>query len=121
MKRLALLPALLLAACAASPEKPDRVLSRQTVRASWYHEGRWNADGSRYNPDGLTAAHRTMPFGTKVRVTHTGNGRTTVVRIRDRGPAAWTGKQIDLSRGAAREIGMIEQGVATVHLEIMEP
>jgi rare lipoprotein A len=112
------LPVLLVACTTTEPAEP-RVLSAKTVRASWYHEGRWNADGSRYHPDGVSAAHRSLPFGTRVRVTHTGNGRSVVVVVKDRGPARWTGKDIDLSRGAARSIGMIEQGVATVHLEVL--
>lgn len=86
-------------------------------RASWYHEGKRTATGERFNPDGLTAAHRSLPFGTMVRVTNRANGRSVVVRINDRGPAKWTRRSIDVSRGAARALGMIRSGVATVHIQ----
>ena len=64
----------------------------------------------------LTAAHRTLPLGAAVRVTNRLNGRSVVVRIVDRGPAAWTGHIIDVSPGAARALGMIRAGVARVQL-----
>lgn len=84
--------------------------------ASWYHEGKQTANGERYNPDGISAAHRTLPFGTRVLVTHKGSGRTVVVRINDRGPFI-RGRIIDLSRGAKRVIGM--GGLAPVCLTIL--
>lgn len=93
--------------------------SASATTASWYDQGTRTANGEKYNPDGLTAAHRSLPFGTIVRVTHTGNGRSVVVRINDRGPAKWTGREIDLSRGAARQIGMIGEGVAQVNIEVL--
>lgn len=95
----------------------------QTVSgtASWYGQkfhGRRTASGERFNMHELTAAHRSLPFGTKVRVTNRQNGRSVVVRINDRGPFA--GKRIiDLSRKAASQIGMINKGTASVQLEIM--
>ena len=70
--------------------------------ASWYGSGHRTANGERFAPDGLTAAHRTLPFGTRVRVTY--GGRSVVVRINDRGPFI-AGRSIDLARGAARVIG----------------
>ncbi|MFE1597885.1 septal ring lytic transglycosylase RlpA family protein [Methylobacterium sp. ID0610] len=86
----------------------------QTGGASWYASGRRTASGERFNPDGLTAAHRSLPFGSRVRVTNTANGRSVVVRINDRGPFAH-GRIIDLSRASARAIGM--GGVTRVALE----
>ncbi|MFM6198532.1 MAG: septal ring lytic transglycosylase RlpA family protein, partial [Dolichospermum sp.] len=89
--------------------------------ASWYgYDGSGNktASGERYNPEGLTAAHRTLPMGTKIRVTNTKNGRSVVVRINDRGPYI-RGRIIDLSAGAARILGMIGSGLAPVSLEIL--
>ena len=86
--------------------------------ASFYQSGHTTASGARYNPDGLTAAHRSLPFGTRVRVTHLGNGRTVNVIINDRGPFIG-GRAIDLSRGAARVIGMIGSGLARVRVEIL--
>ena len=89
--------------------------------ASWYgYDGSGNktASGERYNPEGLTAAHRSLPMGTKIRVTNTRNGLSVVVRINDRGPFI-RGRIIDLSAGAARILGMISSGVAPVSLEVL--
>lgn len=86
--------------------------------ASYYYSGHTVASGARFNPDGLTAAHRTLPFGTRVRVTHAGTGRSVNVTINDRGPFIG-GRIIDLSRGAANVIGMIGQGLARVTVTIL--
>lgn len=74
---------------------------------------------SYYHAAGLTAAHRTLPFGTQVRVTNTANGRSVVVRISDRGPFI-RGRSIDLSHGAAQAVGMTEAGVAQVRMEVVK-
>ncbi len=81
--------------------------------ASWYALTSRTASGERMNPALLTAAHRTLPFGTKVKVTNQNNGRAVVVRINDRGPFI-KGRVIDLSKAAAREIGMIQSGHAKI-------
>jgi hypothetical protein len=89
--------------------------------ASYYggrFHGRRTASGVRFDMNGMTAAHRTLPFGTRVRVTHLGNGRTVDVRINDRGPFIG-GRIIDLSRGAAGVIGMHQQGVARVKVTVL--
>jgi rare lipoprotein A len=90
--------------------------------ASWYGDkfhGRQTANGERYDMNKLTAAHKTLPFGTKVRVTNRNNGKAVVVRINDRGP--YVGRRvIDLSRGAATAVGMIGTGVAAVKLEVLD-
>ncbi|MTJ51872.1 septal ring lytic transglycosylase RlpA family protein [Anabaena sp. UHCC 0253] len=89
--------------------------------ASWYGydwSGNKTASGERYNPDGLTAAHRSLPMGTRIRVTNTRNGRSVVVRINDRGPYI-RGRIIDVSAGAARVLGMVGSGLAPVHLEVL--
>jgi rare lipoprotein A len=89
--------------------------------ASWYgYDGSSSstASGERYNPEGLTAAHRSLPLGTKVRVTNTSNGRSVVVRINDRGPYVG-GRIIDLSAAAARLLGMMGSGIAPVHIEVL--
>lgn len=87
--------------------------------ASWYgfESGNTTANGERYDPWGLTAAHRSLPFGTIVRVSI--GERSVTVRINDRGPAAWTGREIDLSLGAATVLGMVERGVAPVCITIL--
>ena len=90
-------------------------------KASWYgpgFHGRRTANGEVFNSNDLTAAHRSLPFGTKVRVTNINNGRSVVVRINDRGPFSG-GRIIDLSAGAARSINMINSGVAPVRVEVL--
>lgn len=88
-----------------------------TVHASYYGHGeklsRHTASGEYFNPHGLTAAHRTLPFGTHLRVSY--RGRSVVVRVNDRGPAKSTGRSLDLSYGAARALGM--SGSASVNIE----
>ncbi len=89
--------------------------------ASWYGydgSGSETAAGERYNPEGMTAAHRSLPLGTKVRVTNTRNGRSVVVRINDRGPYV-RGRIIDLSAAAARILGMMGSGVAPVRIDVL--
>jgi len=83
--------------------------------ASFYHEPQPTASGERFHADGISAAHRTLPFGTQVRVTYMATGQSVVVRINDRGPYVG-GRIIDLSRGAARAIGMHGAGVGKVRL-----
>ena len=112
--------ALYLAGCSGSRDaSQQRGEAIQTGEASWYgpgFHGRQTANGERYNQNQLTAAHRTLEFGTMVRVVNLDNGKSVVVRINDRGPYA-RGRIIDLSRAAAREIDMIQSGVANVRLE----
>ena len=98
-----------------------KVKSLGSGEASYYgaaFAGRPTANGETFNPAQMTAAHRTLPFGTKLRVTNTLNGRSVVVRVNDRGPYA-DNRVIDLSRGAAERIGMIHTGTAQVKLEVI--
>lgn len=95
---------------------------RATGMASWYgpgFEGAMSASGEPFNQHALTAAHRTLPFGTIVQVTNLDNGRTVSVRINDRGPFSG-GRVIDLSTGAARVLGLIQSGVAPVRIEVRD-
>ncbi len=95
---------------------------RQTGKATYYADkfhGRRTASGERYDKNRLTAAHRSLPFGTTVRVTNLLNGKTVIVRINDRGPLKG-GRIIDLSRAAAIAVGMISQGVVPAGIEIVE-
>lgn len=85
----------------------------QCGRASWYALTSKTASGERMNPSALTAAHRTLPFGTRLRVTNRNNGRSVVVRINDRGPFI-KGRVIDLSKGAAGRLGFISSGHVAV-------
>jgi rare lipoprotein A len=81
----------------------------QCGRASWYSLHSRTASGERMNPLALTAAHRTLPFGTRLKVTNKSNGRSVVVRINDRGPFI-RGRMLDLSKGAANQLGFISSG-----------
>lgn len=90
-------------------------------QASWYgpgFSGNRTASGSIFRPNAMTAAHRSLPFGTRVRVTNLNNGRSQIVTIDDRGPFVG-GRIIDLSEGAARVLGMKSSGVATVRVEVL--
>ena len=92
-----------------------------TGMASYYGDelaGNRTASGERFNPAQLTAAHRSLPFGSMVRVTNTSNGDSVVVRINDRGPFSH-GRVIDVSHAAAREIGMHRSGTARVKLALL--
>ncbi len=86
--------------------------------ASWYgewHNGRPTASGEPYDMEALTAAHRSLPLGACVEVTHLGNGRRVYVRVNDRGPYV-PGRTIDLSQRAAAELGMLDDGLARVRI-----
>jgi rare lipoprotein A len=93
----------------------------QKGMASYYHDslhGRKTASGEIYNKRVLSAAHKTLPLGSKVRVTKLGSGKSIVVKVNDRGPFV-KGRIIDLSRRAARELGIIGRGVAKVKVEVL--
>jgi rare lipoprotein A len=92
----------------------------QTGEASWYgaaHQGKPTASGEKFDQARLTAAHRSLPFGTKIKVTNLGNGKTVEVEINDRGPFA-ENRIIDLSHAAAKALEIIDSGTATVRLEL---
>jgi len=96
-------------------------LPARTVTASWYggeFSGRMTASGSRFDPRGLTAAHRTLPFGTKIRVTNPRTGASVLVTVTDRGPYCGR-RELDLSKAAAREVGILMRGVAPVVVEVL--
>ncbi|WP_255573761.1 septal ring lytic transglycosylase RlpA family protein [Erythrobacter sp. SCSIO 43205] len=104
------------------PPVPSVVQDLGTGVASFYgrrFHGRLTANGERFDMNAMTAAHKTLPFGTLVRVTNPRNGRSVVVRINDRGPFV-KGRTIDVSRAAAKELGMIARGHARVELDIIE-
>jgi rare lipoprotein A len=86
--------------------------------ASFYAEGSETASGEKFNPNELTAAHPTLPFGTRLRVTNIANGRSVTVRVNDRGPFV-AGRKVDVSYSAAERIGIIDQGVAKVKLDVV--
>lgn len=89
--------------------------------ASYYgHElaGNRTANGERFNPSGMTAAHRTLPMGSKLRVTNKSNGKSVIVRVNDRGPFVKS-RILDVSLGAAKKIAMVRSGTARVRLELL--
>ena len=114
-------PALLASALVfwGSPAAADSAMPAQVGHASWYGEdfaSRLTASGQRFDPQKLTGAHRTLPFGSKVRVTNLRNGRSVLVTITDRGPFR-SRREIDLSYSAARLLGMVRVGVVDVLIE----
>lgn len=95
-----------------------RVLSSGTCQASFYDEPQATASGERFNPGALTAAHKTLPLGSRVRVTNRDNGDSVVVRINDRGPYVG-GRCLDLSRAAMGAVGGLGSGVIPVRYEVL--
>jgi rare lipoprotein A len=130
MTRLCFLLALLaLTACVTPPQPPapppppapaaEQPSFTETGVASWYgavHQGRQTANGEKFDMRAMTAAHRTLPFGTIVRVTNLDTGKTVKVRINDRGPTS-AALIIDLSANAAKQLAIVEDGTAQVRLE----
>ena len=103
--------------------QPDRSVDKSELsgKATWYgkkHHGRTTANGEKFDMHAFTAAHKTLPFNTIVRVTNTNNNKNVVVRINDRGPYG-KGRVIDLSHAAAEDLGMIRSGVVPVYIEIL--
>ena len=111
--RLAAVAAFAMLAGAVSVTQADA--AAQTGKASYYKHGARTANGERFDPHGFTAAHRTLPFGTKVLVTNVKTGKSVIVRINDRGPFI-KNRIIDVSYGAAKVLGMTGAGVATVKI-----
>ena len=104
----------------AKKSPPVQATLPQTGQASWYgaqHQGKQTASGTIYDQAGLTAAHPSLPFGSRVKVTNLANGKSVEVEITDRGPFA-ENRIIDLSQAAAKALDMIDSGTATVRLEL---
>ena len=87
--------------------------------ASFYSEDSATASGEKFNPNELTAAHPSLPFGTKLRVTNTATGKSVTVRVNDRGPYV-PGRVVDVSYSAAQALGMVNSGIANVKLDVMQ-
>ena len=124
MNRRHLLIATLLVLAATAPAEVARASAMESVQtgiasfyASFFH-GRKTANGERYDEGALTAAHRTLPFGTRVRVTNLDNQKTLLLRINDRGPFVGN-RIIDLSRAAAHTLGFVQKGLARVKVEVL--
>ena len=96
-----------------------KFIDRGTLKASWYgpkFHGKFTANGEVYNQMALTAAHKNLSFGTLLKITNPKNGKSVIVRINDRGPYI-EGRELDLSKAAAIELGMLEKGVARVKVQ----
>lgn len=122
---LVLVIAFVVAACGAAPKKAEtgKPTGVQTGFATWYgadHDGGPTASGERFNKNAMTAAHRTLPLGTRVRVTNQHNGHSVILRINDRGPYGKKSHIIDVSEAAARKLDMIEAGVVPVRVEVIK-
>ncbi len=103
----------------AAPAKPMIGVAHQfSGIASYYWQDQMTSSGERFNKRDFTAAHKTLPLGTRVRVTHTASGRSVVVRINDRGPFK-PGRVIDLSEAAAEALNMTSAGLAQVQIEVV--
>jgi rare lipoprotein A len=107
----------------ATIPEPSQPILTETGLASWYgarHHGKRTANGEVFNQNQFTAAHPTLPWGTRVKVINLDNGNTVDVRINDRGPFK-QGRIIDVSRAAARALGIVQRGIAMVRIEWLDP
>lgn len=118
MRASVLLPAAaMLGLCAGLAAAPTPAAALvQCGGASWYAMTSRTASGERASPDTMTAAHRSLPFGTRVRVTNLRNGRSVTLRVNDRGPFVG-GRIIDVTRAAASKLGFVGAGVTRVRIE----
>jgi len=98
-------------------EKPAAAINGSVGIASFYKYVSKTASGEQFNPNELTAAHRTLPFGTRLRVTNLATGQSVTVRVNDRGPFI-SGRVVDVSHSAAEALGMVDRGVAKVKVEV---
>ncbi|MFG2248885.1 septal ring lytic transglycosylase RlpA family protein [Spirillospora sp. NPDC048823] len=99
-------------------KKKNKAVESGSCEASYYWQGQMTASGEPFDPSELTAAHKTLPMGSKVRVTNKNNGRSVTVRINDRGPYAG-GRCLDLSRAAMKKVGGTGAGVIPVRYEVL--
>ena len=118
-RRMAIGFAVVAMSAAAGFQGSEAKAASQCGKASWYKMGSRTASGEKMDSGALAGAHRSLPFGTKVRVENLHNGRAVVVRINDRGPFI-KGRVIDVTRGAAERLGMIRSGVARVKVTVVD-
>lgn len=95
-----------------------KVVVERTTTASWYKQGTLTANGERYNPRGLTVAHKTLPFGTVVQLTNPENNRSVLARVNDRGPYI-KGREFDVSMRCAELLDMKQKGVAKLLVKVL--
>jgi len=102
----------------SSPKNAAETPAASHGLASFYRTGKQTANGEEFDARALTAAHRTLPFGTRLRVTNVATGRSVMVRVNDRGPFI-PGRVVDVSHSAAEALGMVGDGVAKVKLDVV--
>jgi rare lipoprotein A len=115
-KILSLLVVPLLAGCQTTAKSSD--LNNLTV-ASWYQSGKRTASGQRFDPNGHTVAHRTLPFGTKLQLTNPENGKSIIATVNDRGPFI-RGRGLDVSRGVAHHLDFIRKGKTKLNMQVLD-
>jgi rare lipoprotein A len=127
LRALVIVLVMLVAACGAAQTKKRSGTGTgtgtgevQSGMATWYATGTMTASGERFDKNAMTAAHRTLPFGTVVRVTHRRSRKSVTVRINDRGPFGSKKRIIDVSKAAGAKLGIIDEGVAPVTVEIIK-
>jgi rare lipoprotein A len=130
LRALVIVLVMLVAACGAAQTKKGKGTGTGTGKgtggevqagmATWYATGTMTASGERFDKNAMTAAHRTLPFGTVVRVTHRRSHKSVTVRINDRGPFGSKKRIIDVSKGAGAKLGIIDEGVAPVTVEVIK-
>lgn len=107
----------LLGGCQTVAAKPSIIAPH--AKTSWYAYGSRTANGDRFNPYGNTVAHKTLPFGTELRLTNPNNGKTVNVIVNDRGPFV-RGRDLDVTKGVAIELGFIDKGSVTLNVELLK-
>ena len=106
----------LLGGCQTTANSSD--LNTLTV-ASWYGKGRLTASGQRFDPNGYTVAHKTLPFGTKLQLTNPDNGKSIIATVNDRGPFT-RGRGLDVSRGVAHHLDFIKKGITKLNMRVLD-
>lgn len=123
MKIMHLISGMTLVTAVALAQAPSKSQdSEMTGTCSYYarmHNGHITAGGEKFDSNALTAAHRTLPMGTKLKVTNLSNGKSVVVKVNDRGPFV-KGRQLSVTRRAAQDLGFVKEGVAKVKMEKVE-
>jgi rare lipoprotein A len=113
MRKIATIAIFMIALCGCSVDTVEqlRITKSYQVKASWYECCKKTANGEKFDPEGMTAAHRSLRFGTRLKLTNPSNGKSVIVRINDRGPFI-KGVDLDVSRGVAKHLDIIKKGHA---------